>query len=148
MTTITTQIPIYTGSWRDQIDDSRFCRVAISRGVPRGRAAGASGYKRFANLAPGAWFKSIADPIAWAARYSTEILAPLDPAEVVAALHALGNGRPPVLICWEVMGAASWCHRGLVSAWLHDTLALEVTELGGPGACGHQHPLLPYLLRR
>ncbi|TIY04673.1 MAG: hypothetical protein E5V22_10415 [Mesorhizobium sp.] len=35
-----------------------------------------------------------------------------------------------------------FCHRGYVSAWLHDEVGLEIYEFGREG-CGHQHPKLP-----
>ena len=102
-------------------------------------------------LEPGPWFKTIADPRAWSERYTREVLSPLDPAQVVAELQAMSDGVKTIaLLCWEaaVSGDADWCHRSLVSVWLHDRLGLEVFELGHESCgCGRAHPKLPAVLR-
>ena len=50
--------------------------------------------------------------------------------------------RPPLLGAPPEPGP-KWCHRGLVSAWLHDELGLEVFELGQEQCgCGWSHPKL------
>jgi hypothetical protein len=140
-------VPILTSSWRTSIPDTNFVRVSISRSAPRGVA----GFRRYPALAPGQWFRSIADPRDWAERYQAEILAPLDPATVVATLRRLSvDGRPIVLLCWESAetGPDDWCHRGLVSVWLLERLGLEVFELGYEACgCGRSHPKLPACLR-
>jgi hypothetical protein len=139
-------VPILTSSWRTPIDDAKYQRVGISRSTPRGPA----GFRRYARLSPGSWFRSIEDPVIWAERYATEVLAPLDPAKVVAELLAMSDGvKPIVLLCWEPSDASGgWCHRGQVSAWLHERMGLDVQELGREGCgCGQAHPLLPDVLR-
>ncbi len=143
-------IKIFTGSWRTAIDDTKFQRVAISRGVPRGRQPGASGYRRYAKLAPGPWFSEPLPPTEWAARYLAENLSVLNPVKTVAELQALSpKGLPLVPLCWETAGRGEWCHRALISRWLKDHLDLDVPELGDPAcSCGHDHPLLPEILRR
>jgi len=78
-------------------------------------------------------------------RYQTEILSVLRAVDVVDELLALvGSRRIPALLCWEPPEPRTpWYHRGLVSAWLHDELGLEVFELGQEKwGCGWQHPKL------
>lgn len=139
-------IPIYTGSWRTLIDDTCYVRIGVSRStrsVPKG-------FRRYAGLEPGKWFASITDPIAWSARYNAEMLDHLDAARVVADLRAMSDGKKPiVLMCWEPSdGRGGWCHRALISGWLHERLGLEVPELGRESCgCGRDHPLLPAELR-
>ena len=42
----------------------------------------------------------------------------------------------------------NWCHRGLVAAWLKDTLALDVFEVGQEAeGAGWAHPKLTSLRR-
>lgn len=138
---------ILTSSWRAAVDDSQFVRVGISRSVPRG----AKGFRRYAALAPGAWFRSISDPREWSLRYDVEVLARLNPVTVAADLAAMSDGvKPVVLLCWEPSGAGldDWCHRGLISVWLNERLGLEVFELGYEACgCGRSHPKLPLVLR-
>ena len=140
-------VPILTSSWRTLIDDQHFVRVGISRSVPRGP----KGFRRFTALQPGPWFRSITDPRDWSARYEAEVLSKLDPTKLVADLHAMSDGRRAiVLLCWEASetGAADWCHRAMVSAWMHDRLRLEVFELGFEQCgCGRAHPKLPQACR-
>jgi hypothetical protein len=137
---------IRTSSWFRPLPPGHF-RVGISRGTPRGLPAG---YRRYPRLAPGPWFKTEPDPLAWSRRYFDEILAKLDPARVVGELVKMVPGQVTVLVCFEPPPPdPRWCHRAWVSAWLHDTLALEVPELGHETCgCGWSHPKLPAELRR
>jgi hypothetical protein len=136
-----TDIRIYTGSWRATIDPIRFVRVGISRSVPRGLR----GYRRLSALEPGSWWRSIEDPIAWEARYQTDVLDKLDPHKTVDQLRAMSDGRDVVLCCWEASPPdRAWCHRAFVSRWLHREVGLEVHELGHEHCgCGTHHPKLP-----
>lgn len=98
-------------------------------------------------LSPGPWFNSVSER-EYVRRYSAEVLAALDPSAVVAKLAALGDGRDVALACFESPAddPAEWCHRGLVSLFLHQTLGLEVREFGSE-LCGPKHPKLPSCLR-
>jgi hypothetical protein len=136
-----------TSSWFTKLPPGHV-GVGISRSVP----TGLKHLPNYRKLAPGAWFKSCASPQEYAQRYFSEILAQLDPGQVVADLQRLAivphGGRwpdvEPVLLCWEAPPpAAAWCHRALVSAWLFDTLAMGVPELGHEHlGHGWQHPKL------
>ena len=140
------EMQIFTSHWRAQIDEERYARIGISRGVPRWQ----SGFRRYGKLNPGSWYKSITDEREWAGRYQREILSPLDPATVVEELQALSDGRDAVLLCWEGSSPGEdWCHRGLVSAWMGDTLGIEVCELESEQeGSGWHHPKLPPSLRQ
>src|SRR5262245_57986625 len=89
--------------------------IGISRGVP-GRYEHFPTYRA---LAPGSWFRSCASPAQYAERYFGEIIAKLNPKNVVADLQRLAGDDEPVLLCWEHPPPnTNWCHRALVSAWL------------------------------
>ena len=96
-TTVTTPPLIVTSCWRATLPE-RVCRVGISLGVPRGMA----GFRLYKPLYPGPWFRSVT-PEDYMKRYFTEILAPLDPARVVAEIHDIARGRVPALVCWELV---------------------------------------------
>ena len=121
-----------------------YVRVGISRGPPRGQR----GYRMYAALAPGPWFRSVgADEFR---RLYIARLAKLDPRQVLQELAALAGGQVPTLMCFERPAPGdAWCHRGLVSAWLHDTIGLKVVEYGHEDAgWGWAHPMLPAEWRR
>jgi hypothetical protein len=132
-----------TSSWFTQLPDG-FVRIGISRGAPRRQA----GYRMYRELAPGSYFKSVSAP-EYRERYMAG-LAALDPATVLRELNELCNGRVPVLLCFEPPEpGARRCHRGYVSAWLYDTLRLEVLEYGQEGlGYGWARPKLPSEFRR
>jgi hypothetical protein len=73
-----------------------------------------------------------------------EQLHRLDSKRVVEELFALSHNHDVALLCFETpLALGPWCHRGLVSAWLHDQLGLEVFEFGQTEGCGWAHPKLP-----
>jgi hypothetical protein len=132
-----------TSSWSTQLPDG-FARIGISRGTPRGQ----SGYRLYRPLAPGPWFNSVTLS-QFRLLYMAQ-LATLDPHQVLQDLADLADGRQPVLLCFERPPPdPAWCHRGLVSAWLSDTLDLQVSEYGHEKAgWGWRHPKLPADWRR
>ena len=140
------KVQICTSSWQTAIDETKYCRIGISRSTPRGQ----KGYRRYPKLNPGPWFRSIADERDWAKRYEDEILAPLDSQKTIDELMTMADGRVPVLLCWEPPEPGDdYCHRGLVAAWLERSMKLKVCELGQEReGCGHSHPKLPRSLRR
>lgn len=135
---------IVTSSWFTTLPDTH-ARIGISRGVPRGTPAG---YRRYAALNPGRWFSSVTVE-EYIARYNDEVLSRLDPRGVVDDLTKLSDGHTPTLLCFEKPGPGpDWCHRGIVSLWLHQTLGLEVYEFGQEHhGCGAFHPKLPAKIR-
>ena len=145
-TASTNQAQIFTSCWRTAIDETRYCRIGISRSTPRGQ----KGYRRYPKLNPGPWFRSIADERAWAKRYREEIPTPLDAQQTIDELLAMAEGRTPVLLCWEPPEPGDdYCHRGLVAAWLWETAQVKVCELGLESeGCGASHPKLPRSLRK
>jgi hypothetical protein len=132
-----------TSSWAMPLP-AGFARIGISRGPPRRQ----QGYRMYRPLAPGSYFKSVSLD-EYRQRYMAA-LAALDPRQVLDDLHALAAGATPVLLCFEPPEAgAHWCHRGFVSAWLHDTLGLDVYEFSQERhGCGWAHPKLPPELRK
>ena len=120
---------IFTSSWSQYTGPGR---VGICSGRPRGAPAG---YRMYMPLAPG-WdiIRNSADQAAYRVRYFGEVLAPLDPAKVVADLIKLAGDHPPVLLCFEKapLHDANWCHRTMIGEWLHDRLGIEVMEWSGP----------------
>jgi hypothetical protein len=127
---------IVTSCWFTELPPE-FCRIGISRGVPRGQ----SGYRRYPKLTPGPYLKLADGP--FTERYHREVLEPLDPRQTVHELTALAAGKIPALLCFEHTHSAAWCHRAMVSAWLQQTLGLAVPEFGREDeGCGLDHPKL------
>ncbi len=85
----------------------------------------------------------------WARRYEAEVLAALDPIQVLNDLSKLCDGRAAVLLCWEPEPPdPTWCHRALVSRWLHEQVGFELPELGHENlGYGCRHPKLPVSIR-
>jgi hypothetical protein len=134
---------IKTASWATKLPDDHL-RIGISRGVPRRLPAG---YRVFRSLAPGPWFNSVGIE-EYYRLYRTEILGPLDPRLIADALLALGNGRVPVLLCYEQPDRGQWCHRAMAAEWLAEVLGATVPEFGYESLPQHEHPLMPPQLRR
>lgn len=132
--------PIMTSSWFHKLDPAKYQRIGISRGVPRGRAAG---FRKYPRLDPGPWFNSVTND-RYLELYNAEILAPLDPETVVKELHEMSGGKIPTLLCWEPSTPGEkWCHRGIVAAWLKDHLGMDVFEVGQEKeGAGWSHPKL------
>ncbi|MGE5510367.1 MAG: hypothetical protein ACM31O_03835 [Bacteroidota bacterium] len=139
-------IPV-TSSWFAKLDETKFCRIGISRGTPRGQPGG---YRMYRNLAPGPWFLSCKTPREYMIRYQDEILGILKPERVLEDLQRLAGDRIPALLCFEPpTPGPKWCHRGLVSAWLMDQLGIEVFEVGQEReGAGWEHPKLHPDLRK
>jgi Active DUF488-N3 subclade len=131
------KLPV-TASWSTPLTDD-YAAIGISRGPPRRRR----GYRVYQPLAPGAWFKSV-DANTFRARYMAQ-LGDLDARRVLEDLGRIAEGRIPVLLCFEKPPPdPTWCHRGLVAAWLQDTLGIAVYELGHENlGAGWHHPKLP-----
>lgn len=132
-------IQIVTACWFSKLNPDVYMRVGISRGTPRG----IGGYRKYTRLNPGPWFARVS-AAEYRARYFAEILEPLDPEAVVTDLLKLGDARVPALCCWEPSTGSAWCHRGFVSAWLHDTVGMTVFEAGHESdGYGWAHPKIP-----
>lgn len=134
---------IVTASWSTPLPKG-YTRIGISRGPPRGQR----GYRMYQKLAPGDWFNSVTRP--QYVRLYMRQLNKLDAAEVVRKLEELAAGGVPALLCFEKPPPdPHWCHRGLVAAWLQDTLGIDVVEHGHEhDGGGWGHPKLPVDLRR
>jgi hypothetical protein len=61
-------------AWSTPLDSS-YCRIGISRGVPRQQPVG---FKKYRKLAPGAWFNSVTQE-EYDQLYRAEVLDRLDP---------------------------------------------------------------------
>lgn len=119
---------ILTASWFTPILVNHV-RVGISRGTPRGMAAG---YRLFKALAPGQWFHST-DAAGYLDLYRSEILEPLDPSETLQKILQLSRGHTPILTCYEsaakINAGETYCHRNIAGQWLADRLGIEVLEI-------------------
>jgi hypothetical protein len=112
-----------TGSWRNYEGAGR---ISISRSNPR-RAP--KGYRIYAKLAPGSWFKSVSKE-EYLKRFAAQ-LEQLDAAQIWIELHELAGDDEPVLMCWEQAPFTddNWCHRRLVADWFKRELGETVEEL-------------------
>ena len=101
-------------------------RIGISRGTPRGVAAG---FRKYASLAPGEWLWATHDQSDYRDRYFAQ-LGKLDPARVITDLHRLAGDRvTPTLLCFCNLGKlGAWCHRSMVAEWITDKTGLTVVE--------------------
>lgn len=116
----------------------QFARLSIARWAPKGHRD----LPTVRELCPGDWFKSV-DVAEYRRRYLDQ-LAALDPRAIMSHIEDLARGGPAALLCWERPNDGQFCHRGYVSAWLHDEFGLEVYEYGLAGqGWGHNHPKLP-----
>ncbi len=131
-------IQIVTSSWFAKLPPE-YARIGISKGSPRGQR----GFRRYGPLAPAF---SLTLPLhEYLVRYDQQ-LAALDPKRVVSDIAALAEGKQmAALLCFEpAEPGPKWCHRGLVSQWLAETLGLDVHEWGREAdGCGCRHPKLP-----
>lgn len=136
---------ILTSSWFTKLPDDHL-KFGISRGTPRGTPAG---YRKYMKLAPGSWFNKVS-PQEYQKRFQVEMLDQLDPERVVRELLDFADGKVPVLVCYEAPNKPDWCHRGLVSLWLKQTIDLDVFEFGlEECGCGGRHPKLhPFQMPR
>lgn len=50
--------------------------------------------------------------------YKSQVLATLNPADIVHKIMLMAGGRDAVLLCWE--GKDKDCHRHIVTQWLRD----------------------------
>lgn len=135
---------IYTSGWFVSLPPE-IQKIGISRGTPRGYPAG---YRKMMALAPGQWFKTAT--VTQYRQLFFENLRRLDPQRVVAEIEAMTDGRDAALLCYESPEKdEDWCHRGYVSAWLHDRLGLEVFEYGlEDRGAGWRHPKIPAQFRQ
>lgn len=124
-------ITIKTGSWFAETPADHI-KIGISRGSPRGMAAG---YRLYRALAPGAWFNSVSIE-EYARRYYDEILRHKSPRAIVEAIEKLADGKTPVLCCYEsasqIHHGATFCHRHFAAKWLEDSLGIRIDEVGAP----------------
>lgn len=122
---------IFTGSWFTPLPEGHI-RIGISRGTPRGMAAG---YRLFKALAPGQWFHST-DLEGYLDLYRSEVLEALDPELTLNRIVGLAAGRTPVLCCYErpqdIHAGATFCHRHIAAQWLRDRLGVDAPELAAP----------------
>lgn len=107
-------------------------RISIARRAPKGM----TDLPAFPELAPGGWFNSVSEA-RYRVLYAQEVLARLDPMDVVLRLVALaesvyGPGTAPVLLCWEKnpdTDPQDFCHRRLVASFLEEALGIDVPEI-------------------
>lgn len=130
---------IYTSSWFTNLPPD-IQKIGVSRGTPRGYAAG---YRKMPELAPGSWFQTAS--VRDYKQLFFENLSRLDPRRIVAKIEDLSAGKDAALLCYEAPHKdADWCHRGYISAWLSDTLKLDVFEHGlEERGAGWRHPKIP-----
>lgn len=129
---------IYTSGWFHPLP-STIQKIGVSRGTPRGYAAG---YRKMSELAPGSWFNSASDRDYKQLYF--EILAKLNPRQIVAKIEDLSGGKDCALLCYESPTDNQYCHRAYISVWLKEQLGLDVFEysLESEG-CAWRHPKLP-----
>jgi len=79
-------------------------------------------------LAPKPEMLQIQDWNEYRQRYREDVLATLDPGQVLRDLESLCAGHDIILLCFEK--DRTHCHRGLVAEWFLETIGIRVTELG------------------
>ncbi|WP_273522359.1 DUF488 family protein [Rhodosalinus sediminis] len=120
---------IYTASWFSYHGPGR---IGISRGTPRYGVP--PGYRLYKRLAPtrAILFESTGKAD-YEPRFYAEVLAPLDPEQVLADLARLAAPYDPVLLCFErpPFDEENFCHRHMVADWL-TAHGAQVEEWSGP----------------
>ena len=117
---------LFTSHWRSSLlADVDAQIVSISRGEPRWRLPFA--YRRLRSLAPcdEAWQEESTER--FEAAYTRQ-LEELGAQRILDDLGRIGGGRPVVALCWE-RPHEPFCHRWVLSRWLHEQTGIEVPEL-------------------
>lgn len=121
---------IYTSSWYSKLP-ADIKRIGVSRGTPRGQAAG---FKLLRDLNPGPWFKTAG--LAEYVPLYNDILRSLSAHAIMQTLASYSNGGDCALLCYEdprkIDTGEDFCHRHLAAQWLEDTLGIKVEEYGHP----------------
>jgi len=99
--------------------------VSIARFPPRWYSG-----RRYFRLAPTPEMLKLEDWEEYRKRYREEILSGLDPDEILRDLDVAGGGHDVIMLCFEK--ERTHCHRGLVAEWFHETIGLDVPEVGSP----------------
>lgn len=119
---------IFTSSWSEYTGPGR---IGICQGRPRGAPAG---YRMYKALAP-SWdiIKNTNGVDDYRPRYFAEVLAHLDPNEVIRDITKLAAGSPPVLMCFERVPLTrdNFCHRSMAAEWITQHTGIEVKEWSG-----------------
>lgn len=75
-------------------------------------------------------FKETHDENYYIEHFENEVLGTLlHPQDVLSTLIEKANGKIPCLLCYEKPG--DFCHRHIVSEWLHNNLGVHVEEFTG-----------------
>jgi len=119
---------IYTACWHQYKGAGR---IGISRGNPRGMAAG---YRMYKTLAPTREILNECQEQAdYRRRFFAEVLEPLDPQKVLKDLEDRSADGRAVLMCFEKapLHDENWCHRTMVAEWIIDKTGIPVEEWSG-----------------
>ena len=95
--------------------------ISIARFPPKWFAG-----PRYFRLAPEPWMLGIGDWHEYTWVYRENILARIDPEEVLRELGVPDSPHDIILLCFEKERAR--CHRGLVAEWFRGTIGLDVPE--------------------
>ncbi len=117
---------VFTSYWSNpELADVDATIISISRGEPRWRLPFA--YRRLRELAPTDEVWREQNTARFEAAYVAQLEA-LGAQRIVEALERVGGGRPVVCVCWE-RPHEEFCHRWVLSRWLHERTGLEIGEL-------------------
>lgn len=129
-----------TSCWRHAetiIRQGRYAPIGISRSVPKWVPSGIPVFRQLAPSAPLFRYAKTTDDDA-ALRYETYVerfeqeLDELSVSQIWDALHAVAEGREPVLLCWcspDFDPPRRFCHRRIVADWLLGARGEEIEEI-------------------
>ncbi|OFY43986.1 MAG: hypothetical protein A2X18_07605 [Bacteroidetes bacterium GWF2_40_14] len=60
--------------------------------------------------------------------YKKDVLAQVNPSQIISMIKAYGNGNDVALLCYEK--PSDFCHRHIFAEWFTRTTGIEVTEFG------------------
>jgi len=134
---------IFTGWWFGATPWNAI-KIGVSRGVPNLSER----FHELKELAPTYQMLKMSDDL-YMRSYMRHLML-LDPERIVKRLEELSEGFDVILCCYErPQDDEAWCHRGYISAWLNDTLGLEVVEIERPNdGFGWSHPKIPARFRK